>query len=708
MDSKLVPKARARLARATCLALWLGGFLGPISPASAADATAAPNLDQVLTPERLAAVRAIDEIATSPDGRFVAFTRTVPRRPGVDEDGEPWTELWVLDLPEGRERPFVTGKVNVQRIAWTPNGRQLGFLAKRGDDETRALYLIPIDGGEARKALALASDLSDYSFSPDGERVAGLAAEPEDEAAKKLKDKGFKQQIVEEDWRFVRLWMGRLFEPAPTNFVLAITGSVRQVHWSPVDNRLAIAVTPTPSVDDGMMRQQVRVVDADSGTELAAVDHAAKLGAFGWSPDGTQLALIAGEDLHDPSAGRLLTVPATGGKPQDLVPGFEGEITRFAWSGNRELVFIAARGVLSTLSRITVGGAVAGDAVTNLLGPGRPILTGLSQAWNGGLIAVMGHAARHPAELFTFEAGDRELARRTDSNPGLADLRWARQDALRYRARDGLDLEGILIHPLDARENTRYPLILAVHGGPEAHVSDGWVTSYSNPGQAAAARGFAVFYPNYRGSTGRGVTFTKLGQGDPAGREFDDLVDAVDHLIGTGLVDRQRVGVTGGSYGGYATAWCATRFSDRFAAGVMFVGISDNLSKVGTTDIPDEEYLVHSRRRPWEMWETLLQRSPIFHAAQARTPLLILHGADDPRVHPGQSKEMYRHLKMHGRAPTRLVLYPGEGHGNRKAAARFDYQLRMLQWFEHYLKQANPGPPPPRAIEYGLPGPDAR
>ena len=130
----------------------------------------------------------------------------------------------------------------------------------------------------------------------------------------------------------------------------------------------------------------------------------------------------------------------------------------------------------------------------------------------------------------------------------------------------------------------------------------------------AAARGFAVFYPNYRGSTGRGVEFSKLSQGDPAGKEFDDLVDAVDHLVAAGLVDQDKVGVTGGSYGGYATAWCATRYTDRFAAGVMFVGISDKISKVGTTDIPDEEFYVHALHRPWENWQFFLERSPIYHA----------------------------------------------------------------------------------------------
>ena len=156
---------------------------------------------------------------------------------------------------------------------------------------------------------------------------------------------------------------------------------------------------------------------------------------------------------------------------------------------------------------------------------------------------------------------------------------------------------------------------------------------------------------------------------------------------------------TGGSYGGYATAWLSTRYSERIAAGVMFVGISDKISKVGTTDIANEEFNVHARKRPWDDWQHLLERSPIYYAGNCKTPLLILHGKDDPRVNPGQSRELYRHLKMHALAPVRLVLYPGEGHGNRRSASRFDYNLRQLQWLEHYLKGPG-GAPPPYELDY--------
>lgn len=658
--------------------------------------------DAVFTPARVAEIRAVTAAAFSPDGRQVAYTLSVPRQPGIDDDGEAWTELWVVAADAGaRPRAYITGKVNVGTVRWTPDGRALAFLAKRGDDKFKALYLLPLAGGEAERVLAPASDIADFSLAPDGKRVAYLARDPEDEALKKLKDKGFKQEVYEEDWRPQRIWTAVL-RGKETPVALAFAEHARAVRWSPAGDRLLIVATPTPSVDDSLMRQRLRVLAAATGAVEARIENPGKLGAVEWSPDGRRIAFVSGEDIHDPAAGRLMVADAATGKfAPVLASQWEGDAGELAWLDADSIAFVVEEGVESSLGRVRADARNARPEI--LLPRGTGVITGLGAARGGTAFALVAHTPAHPAELW-IAAGGGPAVRRTDSNPWLATTRLARQEIVRHKARDGLELAGILVRPLDEKSGQKYPLILSVHGGPEAHVGHGWVTSYSQPGQLAAARGFAVFYPNYRGSTGRGPAFAKLGQGDAAGREFDDLVDAVDHLIATGLADGKKVGITGGSYGGYATAWCSTRYSDRFAAGVMFVGISDKVSKVGTTDIPDEEFFVHARKRPWESWQFLLERSPIYHTASARTPLLILHGKDDPRVNPGQSRELHRHLKLRGQAPVRLVLYPGEEHGNRKAAARYDYNLRLLQWMEHYLIGPG-GTPPPYTLDYALPAP---
>jgi len=179
------------------------------------------------------------------------------------------------------------------------------------------------------------------------------------------------------------------------------------------------------------------------------------------------------------------------------------------------------------------------------------------------------------------------------------------------------------------------------------------------------------------------------------------VLDGIDYLVGQGLADPAKVGITGGSYGGYFTAWGATKHSNRFAAGVMFVGISDTLFKARTTDIPREDELVHMGTTPGRNPQLYGERSPITFVGDAKTPLLILHGKEDPRVDPSQSRMLYRALKEKGDVPVRLVWYPGEGHGNRNAPARYDFTLRLVQWFDWYIKQGKKDLPP-FVLDYGI------
>lgn len=646
-----------------------------------------------VTPHEVARLRWATEAAIAPDGSAVAYVLRVPRRPIHDPDGPAWGELHLVRR-DGTTVPFVTGDVTVSRIAWTPDGSAISFLAKRGADKFTSLYVIAANGGEARRLLAHGSDIAGYSWSPDGKQVAFLATEPLAEAKQKLRDQGFTQRVYEEDWRPVKVWVARPgLESTPPRPV-ELPGSASELHWSPAGDRLAVALAPTALVDDEYMNRKLHIVDVETGRILARIENPGKLGGVRWSPDGKYLAFLSAADRNDPAAGRLMVVPAGGGAPRDVLEDTEGHVTDLAWLGPDSIVYTEARGVWSVVRSVRYDGSNR----EILTGTGGPVYTSVSASRDGRSVALLAHTPHHPPEIYLATA-KWPPSRLTRSNPWLREERLAPQEVIQFRARDGLELEAVLIRPLHEQKGTRYPLILDVHGGPEAHYSHGWLTSYVNPGQMAAAKGMAVLYVNYRGSTGRGIEFSKLGQGDPAGKEFDDLVDAIEHLERTGMIDPKRVGITGGSYGGYASAWAATRYSERFAAAVMFVGISELVSFFGTTDIPHEFHDVHFRKWPWDAWELMRERSPLAHADKHRTPLLILHGEADPRVHPSQSLLLYRYLKLRGQAPVRLVFYPGEPHGNQRAASRLDYSLRMLQWFEHYLKGPG-GAPPPFELDY--------
>jgi dipeptidyl aminopeptidase/acylaminoacyl peptidase len=657
--------------------------------------------DEVFTPHHVARLRIVTSAVVSPDGSTIAYTLSVPRRPLTEEDGPPWQELHV-SRAGGLPRPYVSGQVNVSNVRFTPDGSGVSFLSRRTGDTARALHVLPLDGGEGRRVLAHETDITDYAWSPDGKRLAYLATEPLPAVDREMQRKGFNQVVFEESVPFVRVWVAAPGAEKGDRRMLPLEGSASQLAWAPSGSRLSVALAPTPHIDDELMRRQVHIVDADSGQVVAAFENRGKLSHLAWSPDARHVAYISSTDIHDPQAGRLLVATADGGPAREVLPGYLGHVNGVAWRDPETVIYLGDEGVETVLGEVRRDGT--GRATR--LPAGGQIVTSLAASRDGRTLALVAETPRHPGEAFLLGGEDPEPKRLSDSNPWLATVRIARQEVVSFKARDGLDLEGILIRPLDEQPNTRYPLILTVHGGPEAHDRNGWRTGYANPGQVGAAHGFAVFYPNYRGSTGRGVEFSKLGQGDPAGKEFDDLVDAVDHLIDSGLVDRERVGITGGSYGGYASAWGATYYSERFAAAVMFVGISNLVSKIGTTDIPNEEVLVHARSYPWERWDQLLERSPVYHTENARTPILIMTGTADPRVSPTQSMELYRHLKLRGQTPVRLVHYPGEPHGNRRAASRLDYNLRMMRWMEHYL-QGPGGAPPPYPLNYEEPQPAA-
>lgn len=627
-----------------------------------------------LDPMDVAKIESVDEIAIAPSGEKAIYTLRVPANPL--EKNEPASyHLYLADLSTGNSIPYVT-TMSVSDIAYRPNHNTITFLGSRSADEETALFEMPVDGGEAQKILSFPTSIASYSWAPDGSHIAFMAADTAKQERSKLP---YHPEIYEENLKQRRGFVTNLSKEGHQPHQLQVDGSIYQMHWSPDGKRLAIAVAPTPLVDDYYMHQHVLVVGHQGKKVYGKVDHQGKLGDIGWSPDGSRLAMIAGADIHDTIAGRLFVVSSDGGEPTQLQPGLEQKFEQFKWADNNTLNYLTSKGVWSTYGSIKVDGT----SMETIVDTSGPNLSSFAQSADGTTIFT-GSTPSHPQELYVKQSG--KVKRLTNSNPWLEQKTMGKQQVVTWTAEDGTELQGILIYPTDYQEGQQYPMITTVHGGPESHYNHGWVTGYSDPGQVAAADGYFVFYPNYRGSTGRGEAFAKSSQADMAGKEFDDIVAGVDELIEVGLVDSARVGVTGGSYGGYATGWMATRYTDRFAAGVMFVGISNNISKWGTSDIPEELYLVHARQRIWEDYMSFLKSSPIYYAGQADTPLLIMAGKEDTRVDPGQSYELYRHIKTRTDTPVRLVLYPGEGHGNSRATARLDYNLRMMRWFNEYLK----------------------
>ncbi|MBU1255023.1 MAG: S9 family peptidase [Alphaproteobacteria bacterium] len=632
-----------------------------------------------MTPEDVARLESVGTIAVGPDGSRIAYTTvSLPDVTAGEENAGPEQQLRLAYGP-GNARDFLPADMDVSNIAFSPDGRWISFLWSR-EDEDRAVWGIPIDGGAQRKLAEIAgAGVRSYAWSPDGSHMHLLASAAEDKARTAQSEAGFDAIVYEEEARLNRLFrvaIGDTIDAQPQT--IAIPGYVSGFDIAPDARHAIIESAPTPQVDDSYTSKRVHILDLATGTVLRVVETPGKIGDVEISPDGTRLSMIAGVDINDPAATTLYFVDVSTGQYRALNQGAPEAAVDAEWLADGQLAAVIHKGAQSALRIYDANGSVAAEH-----DGGNLILSAVES--DGGRIAVRASSPSHPSELFVWNDGG--FQRWTSHNRWLSQIDMGQQRTVTYTARDGQTVEGVLIEPVGGAPAGGAPLILDVHGGPEAHDSNGWVTNYSGPGQVAAGQGYAVFLPNYRGSTGYGTAFSKQHQGRYTDPEFTDLVDAKRALVDMGIADPERVGITGGSYGGYATGWASTYFSDEFAAGVMFVGISNQISKFGTTDIPYEMYNVHSLAWPWDDWQKMLEVSPIYHTDKAETPLLIMHGAEDTRVSPSQSYELYRSIKVRKpETPVRLVLYPGEGHGNNRAAARYDYNLRMMRWFETYLK----------------------
>ena len=647
-------------------------------------------------------LKSISAAYMSADGQWIAYTRSLPRDP-LTEDGRARRELWVTK-GDDEGRLFLAGAFG--GVKFSPDSKSIMFSAKRGKDKVTSLYLLPLDGGEAQKVLNPVNSIRSYDLSPDGRHIAYTCNKKTKTSP--WRKKGFDQKIFGEEELEVQ--MRQVDRQTQQDIEIALDGACWELAYSPDSKKIAFWMSPTATIDDRYMKRRLWGMNVADGKVEQIVKNPGKVGNFVWSPDSTQIAFISAIDAHDPKESTLMVANLATKEVKILTPkDYDGHVSAVRWLDfggvEDKLVFLVNKGCYSYgMKQSPNGGPIEhlSDKPVKMSTEKSKIVWRsleliISKA--GGLrFCTLGESAEHPRELYV------DGSRLTHSNPETIDspegVALGKQTVVRYQARDGQEIEGVLIWPLNYEEGKRYPLINMIHGGPEAHYSDAWLTAYSMPGQVAAARGYFVFHPNYRSSTGRGVAFSKLGQGRSAREEFDDIVDGVDHLVKLGLVDKDKVGITGGSYGGYASAWGATYYSDRFAASVMFVGISEQLSKIFTTDIPNESFLVHWRMRPFGNWQKYLEASPIYYTERAKTPILICHGEKDPRVPVAQSIELYRALKMKGGVPVRLVLYPREQHGNRSSAARLDYGLRQMRWFDNYL-QKDGKEMPKKDLDYG-------
>jgi len=658
----------------------------------------------ILTAEELLSLRSSSGIVISPEGSEALYTLSTPRGPNEDPGG-PHSKVFKINLITGKTAPLFEAERNGSSPRWSPDGSMMAYLYNEPGEE-KQIWTMPAEGGSSKMVTDTPTGVSSFHWMPDGSGIAFISRTPASEKEKELERRGYDFIYYEENLKNDNLFIVEFDNPTGKPVTHQLTEGVQV--WRFVTDHtgkyIAAAISPKNLIDHSYMFTRVFLIDTESGEMNQVSENEGKLGNFAFSPDDNWIAYTASLNIHDHAVSQVFVKNLGNNNLKNLTPpDFKGHISHVNWKNNKEIIYYSEEGVWPKF------------AVVNIKNGKREIVL---DSEDSGIIfdfpdytadfshfILSGSTPEDPDNLYYWD-GKHTLKKLTDINPELKNKDLGKQEIIRYKARDGQEIEGLLIHPVDFQQGKKYPLIVYVHGGPESHHNNDWLSRYSTPAQVMAGKGYLVLFLNYRSSTGYGVEFGMTGLEDPAGTEFDDIADAIDYMIKEGNADPDRIGLAGGSYGGYASAWFATYYTKYVRAVCMFVGISDLISKRGTTDIPYEELYVHSGKKLEEQWQMNLERSPIYWAHQSKTATLIYGGAADTRVHPSQSLELYRRMKMNNHPAVRLVQYPGEHHGNRNQVGQIDVIIRQISWFDWYVRDLKPldGPMPPLDISdsYGL------
>jgi dipeptidyl aminopeptidase/acylaminoacyl peptidase len=672
-------------------AVGLGGAPGAVARAvmiAAAGlcllaASGAPLLAGVrpVTVQDLMRIRNIEDARLSPAGDRVAYVLS-----DLDlERNAVRTNIWLVPAAGGTPVRLTAGLGRDASPRWSPDGNLIAFLSDR--DGGTQLWLISPDGGEASKAAVIEGGVSNFAWSPDGRKIAFLSMGPKPPAPEKLPRRADEVIVYDED------------RPGPRLFILDIASkevtaltpppaAVVDFSWSPDARRIVFASQPSPRVPD-MFKTDLFTVDLETRAISELVRREGIDTTPRWSPNGRKIAFLSTEG----STGwitnwYLCVVAAEGGMPLNLTPKLDEFLFSPQWSPDSQTVFFQSP---SGFRNQVFAVPAAGGAARPLLG-GDPVWSDFSFSERGDRMAFLGTDASTPSEVYVSSVRPFAPLRLTFTNSQLADLALGRRETVRWTSSDGLGIEGLLLLPPSYVEGKRVPLLTYVHGGPSARFEAGFspqigtpypVQAECYPLHVFAGLGYAVFMPNVRGSYGYGERFRKANMRDWGGGDYRDIMSGIDALIKRGLADPSRLGIMGRSYGGYMTGWIITQ-TDRFKAASLGAGMSDLVSFYGQTDIPGyTEYYLGDV--PWKALDLYLGRSPVAHAANLKTPTLILHGEKDFRVPVPQAEELYQALKKNG-VPVEFLIYPRQGHVVVEPKFMADMMERNIEWFGRWIK----------------------
>lgn len=663
----------------------------PTDPGVAAAQTRSGGATRTMTLEDVLTVDRVGGPAMSPDGRQVAYTLT---ERSLDENRSQ-SDLWLIASlgDEWTASARLTSTAfDESAPEWSPDGSRLGFLS-RETGRSQVWVMDPVT--HTRRAVTEApAGVRSFAWSPEGNHIAYVAAdvpETSPDATRTVIVVEPRVEVWGRSWisAMHHLWVVGVDTGETRRLTEGTDFSASDPSWSPDGRRMAYVRRPTPEPYSNYPNDyltDIWVLDVEDGSSRRLTDNPGPDRDPAWSPDGGRIAYLA-RDGDSPIIGLLYLhlIPATGGPPRSIAPAFEGSIARFAWSAGGEAIVVSAGVGLD--DRVYAIDPDSGRVEARLTGAGTG--TAFSTSDRGRLAIVRGDGS-HPGDVHVGELGHPPatsrapvvLRRVSDHHGQVKSWTLGAFEDVRWTSTDGTEVEGLLLKPVGDETGRLYPMVVYAHGGPNGAYTHAF-PSWRNYGHWWAGQGWAVFYPNYRGSTHYGDEFLRANVRDWGGGDFQDIMTGVDHLVATGVADPERLAIAGWSFGGYMTAWAISQ-TDRFKAASYGAGTYNMVSMYGNSGIQLllEAYLGY----PWDNEDLYLARSASHHATSIRTPTLILQGEEDKSVPVSQAQELYMALQKRG-IPTRLVLFPRADHGLVEPRQQLEKMRRESQWIMRFVPE---------------------
>ena len=707
---------------------------------------AAPALGSAQAPKRamtfldMQLMRQISAPTPSPDGRWLLYTLSTPDW----KDAKRQTDIYLVSLEQGvastKQLTFTRDK-NESQPRWARDGSFFVFASNRDaprDSATRMqLYVMRPDGGEARRITDAREGVSTFDVSKDGKWLAYRSGKADEEQLYLLPVAGIdsakpvqltRQQAAVGLWRWApdsrriyfvtadtldrdeKLRMEKKFNVVirnmerPTSSLWAVDVDAKRATRLTRDS--TISVTSFTISNDGRW-VGFRAADANRyhrniteestygdvfllETATGRIERLTKNDEVGesnvsFSPDSRMMAFSASDDLtrYTMKNDRVYVrrVDDAGGQWRKLGTGFDGDLTVDFWSPDGRTIY-SNQGIRATDNLVAID--VASGAVRQVTTE-RAALN-VERDDDSGVIVINYSDPRTPPTLFTTTL-DRLATRSawrqlTDANPQARNFMLGDEEEITWRSADGKNASGVLVKPVGYQPGKRYPLIVAIHGGPASADVLRYNGGYGS--QVYAGAGYAVLKPNYRGSTNYGEAFKTDIVSNYFQKGYEDIMTGVDYLIAQGIADSTKMGVLGWSAGGHWSNWILTH-TNRFKAISTGAGVANWISMYAQSDVQRNRQFYLGNKLPYDDFESYWAQSPIRYIRNARTPTMIHVVKDDPRVPRPQSEELHMALKQLG-VPTEFYVYPGDTHGIPDPRNQLVKSMAEMAWMDYWVR----------------------